>query len=341
MKIPFILSALVVIFLIVAPAAGNLNKIAANSPVFIGESDVDISSGLNGCHTISWWQDGKDINSDPAGKNIAIIPINTASDVIYHYTFSPDVFTGYTGRWYCTDKAPYYPVFTLYEPNISLSVWNLDGNRDVSGQSIPFGMNITYRIDTNLGPAANYVNRPNGNPTDSIYTVTMTDPLGRPVNLLYTGSAGNSQTVILPFDVHPFFTVSPYYGKNMKDWSHSARNPQGGVLYPAGTYTIAVRANLNHMSDAYAASGITDTTGKISDTKTVTLAQETIVTSTTVVRQSTPGTTVTTVPPTKTVPPTPPTTTPVPVKTTYSPLPIWVSLAAVFATGIAIISRRQ
>jgi hypothetical protein len=341
MKIPLILSALVVIFLIVAPAAGNLNKIAGNVPVFIGESDIDISSSLNGCHNISWWGEGKNINSDPPWKNIAVVPINTASNEIYHFTFSPDVFTGYTGTWYCSDKAPDYPVFTLYEPNISISVWNLDNNLDVSGKSIPFGTNITYRIDTNLGPAANYLNRPNGNPADSFFTVSMTDPLNRPVNLLYTGSAGNPRTVILPLDVHPFFTVSPYYGKNMKDWSHSARNPQGGVIYPAGTYTIAVQANLNHMSDAYAVSGITDTTGKISDTKTVTLVQEAIVTSTPTVRQPTPGTTAITIPPTQTVPPTPPTTTPVPVKTTYSPFPVWVSLAAVFATGIAIISRGQ
>ena len=113
MKIAFILPALVVIFLFVAPVAGSLNKISANAPIYIGESDVDISSGLNGCHTIAWWQEGKNINSDPAGKNITLFPINTASDVIYHYTFSPDVFTGYEGTWYCQDKSPYFPVFPV------------------------------------------------------------------------------------------------------------------------------------------------------------------------------------------------------------------------------------
>ena len=129
------------------------------------------------------------------------------------------------------DKAPYYPVFTLVSPNISLEIWNLDNNTDVSGQSVPFGTNFTYRIDTNLDAALNYAYRTNENPTDSFYTVAMTDPQGRPVSNLYTGNAGNSKTVILPFDVHPFITVSPYYGKNMASWFHAARDPQEPQVY--------------------------------------------------------------------------------------------------------------
>ncbi len=56
-----------VLFLLVAPATATLNKIAAGAPVFIGESDVDISAALNGCHTIGWWQDGV-LRSHDTGK---------------------------------------------------------------------------------------------------------------------------------------------------------------------------------------------------------------------------------------------------------------------------------
>jgi hypothetical protein len=341
MKTAFILPVLVVLFLLVAPAAGTLNKIAFGSPVYIGETDVDISSALNGCHVIAWWQPGQDTNGGSAAKNISIVPQNTASPLIYHYTFSPDVFTGYAGTWYCEDKAPHNAVFTLYEPNISLQFWDLDNNVDVSGQSIPFNTNITYRINTNLDPALKYANRPNENPTDSFYTVSMTDPLGRPVSLLYTGTAGNTKTIINQFDTHPFVTASPYYGQNMKDWFHAARDKQGIQVYPPGTYTISVTANLNKMVDAYANSGIS-TSGKITSSNTVTLVPEAMVTTTPVNTPPAPNeTTVITVPPTKTAPVTPPTTSPVAKKTTYSPLSAWIPLAAVFAGGIAVFLHRK
>ena len=180
----------------------------------------------------------------------------------------------------------------MSEPNISLKIWDLDTNTDVSGQSVPFGTNITYRIDTNLGAALNYANRPNENPTDSFYTVTMTDPHGRIVSNLYTGNAGNASTVILPFDVHPFITTTPYYGKNMNVWFHPARDPQGTQVYPAGTYTISVSANLNHMVDAFGGSAITDTAGKITDSNTVTLIQQATVSATPTTRQPPAGQTI-------------------------------------------------
>ncbi len=340
MKIAYILPALVAIFLIVAPVAGTLNKISGNVPVFIGESDVDISSSLNGCHTIDWWPSGRNINSDPPGKNISIVPLNSVSDQIYHYTFSPDVFTGFTGTWYCEDRSPHFPVFSVNEPEISVKIWDLDNNMDVTGQSIPFGTNITYRIDTNLDDAINYISRPNANPTDSFYSVAMTDPRNRPMTNLYTGSAGNTNTVILPFDARPFIMASPYYGKNMKDWSHSARDPQGIRLYPEGTYLISVRTNLNHMAETYATSKVTDTIGKISSTATVTLLPEVFV-APVMTEQPSGSAEITISPPATTLPSGPLTTSPIPKKTTYSPLPVWITLVAAGACGIAILIRRH
>ncbi|HUH78734.1 MAG TPA: DUF3821 domain-containing protein [Methanoregula sp.] len=345
MQLPVKLSAFIAILVVLSfsspPAAALLNKISAGAvPVFIGESNLDISSGLNGCHTIAWWPNGTDINSQDPGKNITIFPINSVSTLIYHYNFSPDVFTGYTGTWYCQDKNPYYPVFMLYEPQISIKIWDLDSGQDVSGQSIPFATNITYRIDTNMVPALSYASRPTMNPTDSFYTVSMADPRGKPVSILATGSAGNSGTVNLPFDASPFITSSPYYGKNMQTWSHTARDIQGYVLYPAGTYTITARANLNNMQDTYAASGVSDTTGKITSTASVTLVQP--MTATTAVTTSRPA--VMTTPPaaTSTGSVTPvPTATPVAKKTTYSPIPAGISLLGIAAAGTLAVMRRR
>ena len=71
-------------------------KITAGAPVFIGESNLDISKALNGCHSIAWWQNSTNTSAPPE-KNITLYEINSVSEIIYHYNISPNVFTGYTG----------------------------------------------------------------------------------------------------------------------------------------------------------------------------------------------------------------------------------------------------
>jgi len=242
----YFLSVFCVIFLLVAPAAASLNKIAPGSPVFIGENDVDISSALNGCHTIAWWQNGTSRTSSPA-KNVTIYELNSVSEKIYHYNLSPEIFAGYTGTWYCEDTATRSPVFDLRDPQMTLKIWDLDHDVDVSGQTIPRATNVTYRIDTNLYKVLNYLNRPNSNPSDSFFTIKLTDPLGRNIANIYTGSYGGAKTLILPFDTNPYVSSTPYLWRNGNTWDHAARNLQGDPLYPAGTYTFTLNQNLNRM----------------------------------------------------------------------------------------------
>jgi len=227
----YLIIAFCVIILLVAPATANLNKIAAGAPVFIGESDIDISAALNGCHTIGWWQDGV-LRSTTPEKNVTIYEINSVSEKIYHYTISPEIYTGYTGMWYCEDKEPRFAVMDLREPEVAIKVWDLDHEQDVTGQAIPLATNVTYRIDTNLYPALKYLYRPNGNPSDSFFTVKLTDPRGKNVPNIYTGSYGKANTVILPFDTNPFVSSSPYFWTSGKSWDRTARNIQGDIVYP-------------------------------------------------------------------------------------------------------------
>ena len=237
----YILPVLVVILLMVSPAAGSLSKISAGSPVFIGENNVDISSGLNGCHTIAWWQNGSDINSVPAVTNLTIYAIGSDSYGIFHFNVSPAIFSNYTGTWYCVDGQPYYPVFTVNEPQIDIRVWDVDNNSDVTGQSIPMSSNITYRIDTNLDPVFSSLNRPNFNPSDNPYTVGLTDPSGKLLPTLYTGTTGNSNTVALLFNNHPFISSSPYIWTDGAKWDRNARDASG--IYPLSPGDLHVYVN--------------------------------------------------------------------------------------------------
>jgi hypothetical protein len=338
--------ALVVIFMCTAPVAGSLSKIGAGAPVYIGESNLDISRALNGCHTIAWWKNGT-VSSAPPGKNITVLEISTASETasekILKYTISPEIFTNYTGKWYCEDKDPHFLVFEVFEPQLDISVWDLDHNLDVSGKSVPVSTNITYRIDTNLYPALKTLNRPDINPTDSFYSVSLTNPLGQGIGTIYTGSAGNPKTQILSFDSKPFITASPYYGKSGKDWNRTARNAAAEPLYPLGTYTFTVNQNLNNMKETYQSSNTANTTGKFTQTATVTFVKTDTPVATPVSGQPVMTTMpVITPTPSKTAAGTAiPTSVPVPKKTTYSPLPEWIALVGIVVAGLFIRAKNR
>ena len=341
MKCIQLLPVFFILLFMIAPATASTKKITQGATVFIGESDIDISSALNGCKDIGVWNNGADVNTDKPLKNISIMSVTAASSIIYHYNFSPSVFTGYNGTWYCDDKKPYYKSFQLEQPQITIKFWNLDNSSDVSGTSIPFSTNITYQILTNMVPALSYTSRPNLNPSDTFYTISMTDPLNRPVNLLYTGSAGNSRTVILPFDTNPMVTASPYFGKNMNFWDHSARNVRGEPLYPPGTYQVTASVNLNGMAAAYQAAGMDSSL--LSSSAQVTLQQNPSPVITVTSSEELPN--VTMVSEQTTIPTLPvsgvTTSVPVAKKTTYSPLPVWVSFIGLALGAIAVLASRR
>ena len=332
-----------VIFLLISPAVASPAKIAAGAPVYIGESDVDISASLNGCHTIAWWQNGTPLSATPT-KNVTIYDINSVSETIYRYTISPELFTGFTGTWYCDDKEPHFPVFNIQDPRITLKVWDLDHDVDVTGKTIPLTTNITYRIDTNLYSALNYLNRPNLNPSDSFFNVKLTDPLGRNIPNIQTGNYGGPKTLILPFDNNPFISSSPYLWKNGYTWDHAARNIQGDLIYPLGTYTFTATQNLNHMQESYAASAGNDQEGKTTSTATVTfLASDplTVPSSSVTVVSTLPEVTLSaTATPVSTIVTVLPTSTPVAKKTTYAPLPAWIALLGMGIAGLLAVVRR-
>jgi hypothetical protein len=342
--------ALVVIFLFTAPVAASLSIIAPGAPVYIGESNLDISRALGDCHTIAWWKNGTD-TSAPPDKNITLVDItsisDTASQKLYHYEISPEIFANYTGKWYCEDKKPLFVVFEVVEPSIDISVWDLDHNQDVSGKTIPSSTNITYRIDTNMGPALKALYRPDINPTDSFYTVSLTNPLGMGIGNFYTGSAGNKNTLIVPFDNNPFVTTSPYYGKGGKDWDHSARNKYGEPLYPLGTYTFTVNQNLNNIKDTYSILNNPAYAGK-TQTATVTFVQvNTTITTPLMTQPLINQPVMTTLPVTSmtesstTESTAVPTSSPVVVKTTYSPLPEWIALLGIVVAGLFVIFKKR
>ena len=334
----YILFALIVILLLSSPVSAVTNKIAAGAPVFVGESNLNIASAIGDCHVIAWWPDGNNMTG-PAAKNLTLKRLNEANDLVTSFNVSPQVFTSYTGNWYCEDKKPSFVVLTVVEPNLSIRVWDVDTDKDISGQSVPASTNITYRIDTNLYQAMSYNNRIDLNPSDNIFSIRLMTPSGKQLNNIYTGSVGASTTQILIFDSNPFITTPVYLGRNLDSWNHLARDASGGYLYPAGTYTFTVTQNLNQMQGLYQSEGINTTDGITTSSARVTFLPQGELTQVSVTPQETiVPTSETSVPPVTVKQPTVSvpvsTATPVATKTTYSPLPWWIAamglLAAIF-----------
>jgi hypothetical protein len=330
--------AFAVIMVLASPAAGSLTKISAGAPVYIGEQNLDISAGLQGCRVIDWWEAGADTDAPPQ-KSITIIKTLEDSDIAFSYTISPEIYSGYEGIWYCSGKKPLRPVFEVRKPQLQVRFWDLDKDEDVTGKTIPLTANITFRIDTNLDTALQLRYRPEITPLDSIYTISLKDPGNNVLSSVYTGSYGKADTHGLVFEKKPVISVSPYFWKDGSAWDRTSRNIQGDSIYPPGTYSIAVNQDLNHMQVMWLNTTLENRAGVLDASATVTFIKPE---STPVQTVSAPVTVssgkVTTSPPvtppaTLTAATLPPTRTTVPTKTTYAPLPLWVVLVAL---GIAL-----
>jgi hypothetical protein len=336
-----ILVLLCAFFIIAVPVSASLQKIAAGAPVFIGENNLDISLGLNGHSVIGWWAPGSDTSGAP-DKTIAI-----STDDATKFTIRPDVFTGYTGKWYTYDKAPNEFVFEVMEPQIDLKVWDVDNNRDITGQSIPSSTNITYRIDTNLYLARKYTSRPEYNPSDLFVTVKLTNPNGIGITQVYTGNIGNKNTQIINVESTPVITTSTYYWKDGPQWDRNARSADGSIIYPPGTYTFTLTQNLNSMRDTYNMSDPDGGIGKItSGDKTITFLEVPRTNTPTLapILIITPQTTETQISATPTATQqntVMPTSTKTAAKTTYAPFPAWLAVVSIGIVALVFVGRRE
>jgi hypothetical protein len=333
-RIPLVF--LLLICLILVPATASLNKVVNDAPVFIGERNLDITACVNGHSVIAWWPAGSDRSGEPS-KTVTI-----SGDLTSYYV-DPDIFTGYTGTWYTHDTLPDIPVFVLYQPKIDLAIWDVDANKDITGQSVPMSTNITYRIDTNLYLALDYSKRPNYNPSDGAITVKLTSPAGMNIPQIYTGNVGDPSTQIIKFDNAPVIKSSQYTWANGPAWDRNAKSPDGSNVYQKGTYTFVVTQDLNHMSSSYPGTAAFGTV--TSGDKTITFIPDTFVASPTVLPSLTApaGTTTTTAGTTSQNQQvtTKPAATVIPKKTTYSPLPAEIALIGLGIAVFAISVKRK
>ncbi|WP_321506807.1 DUF3821 domain-containing protein [uncultured Methanoregula sp.] len=232
--------------------------IAKGAPVFIGESGLNVTGAVESGSYISWYASGAQVGGTPS-KTITVADST-------NFFVNPTDFSGFTGIWYAgrsTDGA-----FTVVDPTISVAVWDIDQDKDVSGTTVPAGHRLIFRIDTNAYPVTS---RPFVNSSAGYMGINLTDHSGSHITGVYniSPSEANSKS----YDLTKKFLVNnlPWYwgNANEKFWNTSA-SENGARLYPDGTYSIGVRLFLNNITDNYRNGGA-DYRGKTYQVTTVTI----------------------------------------------------------------------
>jgi hypothetical protein len=331
----------ILLLLCVPTVAGDLRTISQGNTVFLGESNLDISSAMGGDTQIGWWASGAAIaTSSPDAK----IPISSPSN----FYVLPSQFGAYTGSWYRLDAAGTADgvAFVVADPSLAIRVEDTTVNVDVTDRWVPRGDEVRFRIDSNLdvisiqrgtsAPVTLKVQSPNG----GVFTALM-NSAGTTTPLENIGITSSSQ----------YYLTTPIWDT-------------GNALYPTGSYTIWAECNVNSMNDEYGATGkttsqktsllnqdqnplisvnvpTTSTTTRVTSVSTTKKPATTVTTAT-----QTPKTVVTsaatTVPAITTTAPAVPVTTGATTSPTFSPgFDVAVSLIAIAALLLFLVKRQQ
>ena len=300
------------IALAVLPATAatyNATRIAQGATVFVGESGLNITKTmltLDTASVIAWFPSSAQ-PTDMIPEKIIDVSANNKS-----FYVNPADFATRTGNWYCWSTASGLTVgttavaFLVADPQLDIKIWDLDQNKDVSGQSVPSGERLTFRIETNTYAIAarpeivqptwgtsslgSYygINPATGGAVAGSQTkegfvdIRVKTDQGNILIALYNGSTTSPGSVAIPL-MGMFVDRQPWYWGNYSMtnnwnlyWNTGSLDEIGQKVYPAGTYTVYAELNINYMKDNYKNQGA-DYTGKtVSEYRTITLVSDTV-----------------------------------------------------------------
>jgi PGF-CTERM protein len=144
-------------------ATANATTIYNGATVFVGETGLNVTGAIGGATSAGLYQ----IAWFPSTAQTSSITPDIILDVTQtggNFYVDPTTFSTRTGNWYCwTQPIPGVAVglnqanglanlsvaFRVADPAITLAIWDLDQNKDISGKSVPAGERVSFRIDTN------------------------------------------------------------------------------------------------------------------------------------------------------------------------------------------------
>jgi hypothetical protein len=131
-----------------AAHVNQTNVTTRGATVFIGESGLNITPVVAGTRTIAWFPSTAVPDSTVPEKTIDV------TNSLTSFQINPTDFPSRTGNWYCWTNGKTLggvPIaFIVADPSLTLAIWDLDQDKDISGKSVPAGERVTFKIDTNL-----------------------------------------------------------------------------------------------------------------------------------------------------------------------------------------------
>jgi PGF-CTERM protein len=289
----------------VSAASANAKLIGLGGTVFIGESGLNLATAAGAATQIAWFPSTAQTTATVPEKTIDLTGIKN------NFYVNPIDFGTRTGNWY---QMPIPPAgvgtatlaFIAADPAISVKVWDLDQNKDVTGKSVPNGEKLTFRIETNgyVVPLRPLIvpNLPSwDNSTGSTYyginpatgakanktnegfiDIKLKTDQGNTLNAVYNATASMGGVAIpltgMFIQTNPWYfgnysTVAPTYSMY---WNTNTLDVIGQKVYPPGTYTVTAEFNLNSMKDNYKNAGA-DYAGKtVSEAGQITIVSDTV-----------------------------------------------------------------
>ena len=326
LNIALVAVALLLVLVVVVPVSATNYAVARNigmgATVFIGEQGLNLTRAQMQATTsfantsmpsIGWWGPGAVVNTTSPTLTIPIAGMNAPNNG--SFTITSAQFGQGIGNWYAINPDNGYVVtpafFTVADPTLSIYVWDLALDSDMSGKSVVQGRNLGFKIATNMYTAISSPGKrdPVSGSTnwdsmdgwqagyavgsDGYIDIKVKDTTGSTLTALVNGSYNtNADSVyanpitkvnvsVQPWiwgaasatgSYNPSATVAAASAK-YSNWSTAAIDRNGQYVYPPGTYTVTAESYLNNMKDNYGA----DVTGKtVSAAVTVTLVSDSI-----------------------------------------------------------------
>ena len=265
----------VLIFFFASPAmAGSLQTVPAGGTVFIGEQGLDVSAGIPTGTLVSWYN-----ASQQPGKVLAAENYRVADPK--NFNVNAETFRDYQGKWYINNTTTV--AFVIADPTLDLKIWDQQTQTDISGQTIPQGDYLNFRIDSNLN-----VIPKQRNANDGFLAISVRNSGGNYYSQLKQDS--NTTLALTPLSVNttPFYWVPQSSGSY--GWNTGTKLQNGDNFYADGAYSVSVDLTpLNSIRKNY------DAVGKTKSVKSITLSSGTsataTATTTTTITTATPGTT--------------------------------------------------
>jgi hypothetical protein len=264
-----LVAAAMLLFLVLPASAAVVGRnINGGATVFIGEENLDITKAMNGDNTIGWWASAASITTTAPTTSLTVTALMTT------FSVSPATFVGYTGNWYRINGAGAVngSAFNVMDPQLNLQIWDPIQGIAINGQSVPQGMDVSFKIETNMYQVTTGQRSPINPATDGFITIKVKTPDGATYTELVNKSGKGNLLSNQYVNTQPFFWSTNGVANR---WDTGAASTSQR-MYPPGTYSVYAESTLNNMKNNYKNGGA-DYTGKtISEIKTVTLASDTI-----------------------------------------------------------------